>query len=104
MKQHALSMSEFLQKRICACISRTFFDGHDLEEEKLRKALARHAQCWEEDEVDPSVAVAGVKEALALRSEVIALDRVEAAWSSLGEYFASNASIEPVFRGSCDRF
>ena len=49
VKRHVLSMSEFLQNHICACLSRTFFDGSDVEEEKLREALARHAQCWEED-------------------------------------------------------
>ena len=56
------------------------------------------------DEVDPSVAAAGVKKALAARSEVTVLDRVEAAWSSLKIYFALNASIERVLRGSRGRF
>ena len=55
------------------------FYGSELEEKTLRKALARHAQCWEEDEVDPSVAAAGVKKTLSPRLEVTALDRVEAA-------------------------
>ena len=82
---------------------RTFFDGFDVEEEKLREALVRHAQCWEEDEIDPSVAAAGVKKALVPRSEVTTLDRVEAAWSSFEEYFALNR-IERVFRDSCCRF
>ena len=76
----------------------------DLEEEKLREALARHAQCWEKDEADPSVAAAGVKKALASRSEVATLGRVEAAWSSLEEYFALNVSIERVFRDFRGRF
>ena len=57
----------------------------------MREVLARYTQCWEKDEVDPSVAVAGIKESLAPRSEVIALDRREAAWSSLENYFALNA-------------
>ena len=80
-------MSELLQKHIGMCLSKTFFDGSDLEEEKLREALARHAQCWEEEEVDHSVAAAGVKKALAPRSEVTTLDRVEAALSSLRGIF-----------------
>ena len=37
-------------------------------------------------------------------SEVTALDRVEAAWSSLEEYFALNVSIERVFQYSRGRF
>ena len=45
-----------------------------------------------------------MKKALAPRSEVTALDRVEAAWSSIEEYFALNASIERVFRDSRGRF
>ena len=103
VKRHILSMSELLQKHIRTCLSRTFFDGSDVEEEKLREALAWHAQCWEEDGGDLSVAAAGVKKALAPRSELIALDRVKAAWSSREEYFALNASIERVFRDSRDR-
>ena len=47
MKRHIFSMSELLQKRIRACRPRMFFYGSDLEEEKLREVLARHAQCWE---------------------------------------------------------
>ena len=60
-----------------------FFDGSDLEEGKLREALARNAQCGEEDEVNPSVAAAGVKKASTPRSEVTTLDSGEATWSSL---------------------
>ena len=37
-------------------------------------------------------------------SEVTALDRVEAAWSSLEEYFALNVSTERVFQYSRGRF
>ena len=99
---HGLSISELLQKRIRACLSRTFFDGSYIEE-KFREAPGRHTQCWKKDEVDPSVAAAGVKKALASQSEETALDRVEAAWSSLEEYFALNASIERVFRDSRGR-
>ena len=45
-----------------------------------------------------------MKKALVPRSEVAALDRVEAAWSSLEECFALNASIERVFRDYRGRF
>ena len=68
VKWHVLSMSELLQKHVRACASRMFFDGSDVEEEKLREALAWHAQCWEKDEVDLSVAAAGMKKVLAPRS------------------------------------
>ena len=84
-RHNTLSMSEMLQKHIRACLPRTVFDGPDLEEKKWRGALTRHDQCWKEDEVDPSVAAADVKNALAPRSEVTALGRVEAAWSFLEE-------------------
>ena len=86
-------MSELLQKHIRACLLRAFYDGSDFEEEKLHGALAWHAQCWEKDEVDPSVAAAGMKKILAPRSGVTTLVRVEAGWSSLEEYFALNTSI-----------
>ena len=103
VKRHIISMSDLPQKHIRACLSKTLFDGSDVKEEKLREALARQAQCREEGEVDRSVAAAGVKKALATRSEVTALDRVEAAWSSLKEYCALNSSIERVFRYSRGR-
>ena len=51
------------QKHIRARLLRTVFYGFDVEKEKLRDALARHAQCWEEDEVDSSAAAADVKNA-----------------------------------------
>ena len=35
---------------------------------------------------------------------MVALDRVKAAWSSLEEYFALNASTERAFRGCRGRF
>ena len=95
MKCHVLSMSELLQNHFHACLSRTFGDRSSVGEEKLlREALARHYQCWEEDEVDPCRR--GLK-ALASRLEVTALDSVEAACSSLEGYFALNASIKRVF-------
>ena len=75
-----------VKRYIRAHLSRTFFDGSDVEGEKLREALpAPHAQCWAENEVDPSVAAAGLKKTLTLRSEITALDRVEAAGSFLEE-------------------
>ena len=101
---YILSMPELLQKHIRACLSRTCFDGSDLEEEKLREALPKYDQCLEEDEVDPSVTAADVKKALAPQSEVTALERVEVAWSSFEEYFALIASIERVFQDSRGRF
>ena len=94
MKRHILSLSKLLQKQIRACLLRTLFDGSDIEEEKLCETLERHAQFWEEDEVDPSVAATSVKKALALRSEATALDRVEA---TLEEYFALIANTERMF-------
>ena len=70
----------------------------------MREALAWHAQCWEEDEVDPSVAAAGGKKILAPQSDVTSLDRVEAEWSSLEEHFALNANIEHAIQNSRGRF
>ena len=81
-----------------------FFDGSDLKEEKLREPLAWHAQCWGENEVDLFVAAATLNKALAPPSEVTALERVEAAWSSLENYFALDASTERVFRDYRSRF
>ena len=93
-----------MHEHICACLSKTFFDGPDFGEEKLREALPRHAHCWKEDEVDLSLAAAGVKKLLALWTEVTALDKVKAAQRSLEKYFTLNASIERVFRHCRGRY
>ena len=41
VKRHILSMNEFLQKHIRACLSKMFFYGF-VEEENVCEALARH--------------------------------------------------------------
>ena len=64
----------------------------------------QHAQYLEEHEVDPSIVAAGVKKALSPQPEVTAFDIVQAAWSSLEQHFALNASIERAFRYSRGRF
>ena len=94
---YSLYVGVVLQKHTRECLSSTFFYGSDTEEEKLHEALARHAQCCEEDGVDPPDAAAVVNKALAPRLEVIALDRVGAGWNSLEEYFALNASISACY-------
>ena len=78
-----LSMFEVLHMHVGACLSTRFFVDPMLRR-KLRESLSRHAQCWGEEKFDPSVAVAEVKKGLAQEA---ALDRVEAAWSSLVKYF-----------------
>ena len=78
-------LSKLLQKYICECLSRIFIDGSDVKEETFHEALAWHAHCFEEDEVDPSIAPTDVKQALPPRSDATALDRVGAVTSSLQE-------------------
>ena len=57
-----------------------------------------------EDEVNHSVGAAGVRKILAPRLEITALDRMEAARSSVEEYFALNANIERMFQDSRGKF
>ena len=45
VKRYVVSMAELLQKHIRGCLPRTVFDASSLEENTLREALARHAQC-----------------------------------------------------------
>ena len=93
-----LTVTELVPKHIRACLSRTIFDGTVLEEDNLKEALARHAKCWEDEEIDPSIAAAGVRKALASRNEPTAMGRVEGQWGALEEFFAENASAERAFR------
>ena len=40
-----LSVSQLLRKSIRSCLSRTYFDGTELQDDDLRDALAKHAEC-----------------------------------------------------------
>ena len=91
-------MTELVPRHIRACLSRTIFDGTVLEEDNLREALARHAKFWEDEDIDPSIAAAGVRKALASHNEPTAMGRVEGQWGAMEEFFAENASAERAFR------
>ena len=93
-----LTVTELVPRHIRACLSRTIFDGTVLEEDNLREALARHAKCWEDEDIDPSIAAAGVRKALASRNEPTAMGRFEGQWGASEEFFAENASAERAFR------
>ena len=41
-----LSVSQLLRKSIRSCLSRTYFDGTELQDDDLREALAKQAECW----------------------------------------------------------
>ena len=60
MSRPVLSVSQLLRKSICSCLSRTYFDGTELQDDDLRGALAKHAECWMGDSIDPSIAAAEV--------------------------------------------
>ena len=51
-----LTVAQLLRKSIRSCLSRTYFDGSELEETDLLEALAKHAECWTDDVMDLSIA------------------------------------------------
>ena len=97
IQRPVLQLEQLLPKSIRRCLSRTFFTGIDLEHEDLWEALAKHAECWEGDEIDPSIAAAEVTRLCRMGNESTAADRVDAVQSRLETYF-ENPSAERVFR------
>ena len=78
-----LQLTQLLRKSIRSCLSRTYFDGSDLEEDDLLEALAKHAECWEGDRMDPAVALAAVTRLVTMGSEPTALERVDGVMGEL---------------------
>ena len=78
-----LGISQLLRKSIRSCLSRTYFDGSDLAEEDLYEALAKHAECWTGDSINPSIAAAKASSLVRMGSEATAVDRIDAVQSRL---------------------
>ena len=64
-----LSVARLLRKSTRSCLSRTHFDGTELQEDDLREALAKHAECSTGDSIDQSIAVAEVYRSYCCRSD-----------------------------------
>lgn len=63
-------------KSIRSCLSRSYFNGDELENDNILEALAQHAECWKDDEIDPSIAAAKVGRLVVMSTERTAVDRV----------------------------
>ena len=98
LSRAVLSVAQLLRQSIRLCLSRTYLYGTELQEDDLREALAKHAECWTDDSVDPSIAAAEVCRRVTMGSEATAVDRIDAVHSRLEQYF-ENPSAERVF---CD--
>ena len=72
-----------MRKSIRSCLSRTYFDGTELQDDDLRKALATHTVCWTGDSIDPSLAPAEVFRRMTMGSEATAVDRTDAVSAKL---------------------
>ena len=73
-----LSLFQLLHKFIRSCLSRTYFDGTEVQDDDLRNALAKHAESWTGDSIDPSIAPAEVCRRVTMGSEATAVDRTDA--------------------------
>ena len=58
LSRPVLSLSQLLHRSIRSCLSRTYFDGTELQDDDLREALAKHAECGAGDSIDLSIAAA----------------------------------------------
>ena len=91
-----LSVAQPLRQSIRSCLSRTYFDGTELQEDDLREALAKHAECWTDDSVDPFIAATEVCRRVTMGSVATAVDRIDAVHSRLRQYYFKNPSAERV--------
>ena len=98
-----LSVSQLLRTSNHSCLSRTDFDGTELQDDDLREALAKHAECWTGDSIDPPIAAVEVYRRVTMTSEATAVDRTDAVQSCLEQYF-QNPSAENVFRDARGAF
>ena len=55
-----LPVAQLLRQSIRSSLSWTYFDGTELQEDDLREALAKHAECWTDDSNNPTIAAAEV--------------------------------------------
>ena len=95
-----LSVCQLLRKsiRVHACREPILrIDGTELQDDDLCEALAKHAECWTGDYIDPSIAASEVCRRVTMGSEATAVGRTDAVQSRLEQYF-ENPSAENVFR------
>ena len=71
------------RKSTRSCLSRTYFDRTELQDDDLRETLAKHAACWTGDSIDPSIAAAEVCRRVTMGSEATAVDQTDAIQSRL---------------------
>ena len=98
LSRPVLSLSQLLHRSIRSCLSRTYFDGTELQDDDLREALANHAECWTGGSIDPSIATGDMCRRVTIGSEATAVDLTDAAQSRLEQYFENPSSAESVFR------
>ena len=97
ISRSVLSVAQLLGQSIRSCLSRTYFDGTEVQEDDLRERFTKHAECWTDDSVGPTIAAAEVCRRVTVGSEATAVDRIDAVHSRLEQYF-ENPSAERVFR------
>ncbi|CAB1096113.1 unnamed protein product [Ectocarpus sp. CCAP 1310/34] len=89
IKRPLLNECQLLRQSIHKCLSRTYFDGTELEETDLCEALAKHAECWTDDTIEPSIAAAAVTRMVAMGTKATAVDRIDAVRSRLEREYPS---------------
>ena len=85
LSRPVLSVSQLLRKSIRSSLSRTYFDRTELPDDDLREAVAKHAECWTGDSIDPSIAAAELCRLLTMGSEATAVDPTDAVQSRMNE-------------------
>lgn len=79
MQAALLAITELVPKHIRACISLIICDGTILNDDIFKEAIGRHVKYIEQIQIaiDPSVAAAGEKKAMAARNESTSIGRIQ---------------------------
>lgn len=99
MQRYCLTVSELLSNFVRPALSRRYFDGTELDEGDLREGLAKHAECCEDDEVDPSVIAPAMAKVAIMGNESTAEERVNDVRGDLEKFFERD-SVPRAFRDS----
>ena len=97
VQRYLLTVNELLPRYVRKSLAKLYQAGRDLSNDVLMEALGRHGGCWDDCAADPSKVAPEVARILTMGNEPEAMDRVDAVFGKLEEYFATGPA-EKLFR------
>lgn len=82
---------------------RGYFDGSELEEDNLKEALAKHAECWEDAELDFAIVEPAATQAATMEHESTTVGGVDAIRGCLERFFDFD-NVRKAFRDTRESY